>query len=221
MATDTIYGDIYGYLRSYSGTYATARAGTGSMDVEAATQYQLYVGQGVPAGTYSCYESYLAFDTSAIPDSNVVSDVKLYLYGDGSGPLQTHCTLEVRARDFGASVDSTDWVAGADLGDYTLLASHDTSGGWATDAYNVLTGNADFRAAINKAGYTRIMLNVDKHRAGDVPTNWSLPTVCSPKYSGTSEDPYIVVTHAPPASASYIPAVMRHHIIGRGIHVHG
>ena len=71
MATLTVYSDAAdGYLRSNSGTWSIARAGTGGSLVDW-TQIQM----GASSTAYYTREAFVSFDTSSIPDAAVISAV--------------------------------------------------------------------------------------------------------------------------------------------------
>lgn len=195
---DTIYGITGdGYIQSDSGTYSTARSGSNLLPDNGTPD--LYVGQAAFSGptTYYCFESFCGFDTSAIPDANVVSAVTLSLYMSND-QTTTDFTLQVRTKDWsnGGGLTTADWVAGASLTSGTLLASMSTAG--ISVGYITPTSVAAFLTAPGmKTGTVYVMLCSSRHASGNTPT---LDTVeflemRSADASGTTEDPYLTITH--------------------------
>lgn len=176
---------------SASGTYATARTG-GTLSVTNGSNAGF--GQNEFFG-YNCYEAFLDFDTSAIPDSETVTAVVLSIYGqsDGSG---TDFTMQARTYDFGTSVTTGDWISGASLSALTLLADK-TTVGFSTAAYTDFTSQgAAFNSAINLTGNTRMVLCSNRHIAGNTPTTGTFETVnfYTSEDTGTTRDPKLVIT---------------------------
>lgn len=193
MATLTAYStSADGYVRSESATYSTARSGAGLI---APTNTQaLIVGQQFSGGIYYCPELCLDFDTSSIPDDAVISAVDLSMYGFADFS-DTEFDIEVRLHDWGASLTTADWVAGADLGGKTLLASR-SSAGLSTAGYNAFTENgSNFRDNINKTGVTRILICSNRHRVGNTPTGEEWAAFYSADDADAGKYPKLVVTY--------------------------
>lgn len=192
MTTLTAYsGTGDGYITSASATYSAARSGTGTAANTTGTE--LIVANHLSGGTYTCAEGFIAFDTSSIDDSATVSAATLTvtLKTDLS---TTDFTLEARTHSWG-TLTTADWVAGADLGSLTLLASRSSSTMTVVNTAYALTSEAAFIDAINKTGSTEIILNNSRHRNGDVPTGLETQFYYSANESGTSRDPTLVVEY--------------------------
>jgi hypothetical protein len=195
VTTTTVYASAAdGRIESDSPTYATARAGNNLVASAANTtdvhgQWEFF--------NRRCYEAFLSFDTSGIPDGDTVSAATLDLYGQNDGST-TDFVSEARTKDWGASLTTADWVAGADLGSLTLQASRNTSAGWSTSAYNTYTSEAGFPAAVNKTGTTYLMMSSSRHRIGNDPGASGSEKVdaYSADDSGTTRDPKLTVVHA-------------------------
>jgi len=136
-------------------------------------------------------ESFLAFDTSSIPDGATITSVTLSLWGEADGSTQDF-TIEARLYDWGASLTGADWRSIADLGSLTLLASR-SSAGWAVGSYNVFTSEAAFLSNINKTGSTRFLLCSSRHRTNVDPSQNEYVHFEQAEASGTSNDPKLVV----------------------------
>lgn len=168
MATLTVYatvgfGSNSGRLESRSDNYDNARAGT-SVYI---SNFNFYVGQRMVSDTsYYVWEGFAEFDTSTIGTGSNVSSVALsaYLLGNNANVSYTE---EVRAYDFG-TLDTSDFVAGANLGNYTLVASLSATSSLATNQYHQYTNETVFISNINKSGYTRLFHSSSRTRAGTI-----------------------------------------------------
>jgi hypothetical protein len=197
MATAIIYADTSdGYISSSAvgaGAYTIVREGislSANDSFESITCGQRF---NIAQTAYYCYEMFLQYNTSTLPGDAVLTSVteSLYsLYGaDGEA-----FTQEVRSFDWGSSLETADWRAGANLGSYLLLSSLNTGG--ITAGYNIFPSTSNFRNAINKSGYTRLMHNSSRHRAGIAPTTYESTSWCSANYAGTTQDPKLTITYA-------------------------
>lgn len=198
-------------LRSGDNTsYANARAGS-NLDAQSGLSSGFIAGQGCSWAfgrdfLWNCAESCFRFDTSALGAGTTVTAVQLAIYGvsDDSG---TDFTVEARAVDLGAAVDTGDWVAGADLGALTRVATFDTSGGWATAGYNNFTEDgSNFQSAISLTGNTDVLLSSSRQAAGSSPSGDEHVSGYYANYTGTTRDPKLVVTHTPANTAPTITA---------------
>lgn len=195
---DTYFSqNVDGYVSGSSGTYATARSGAGSYVADSSSN-PLYFGQFLLTGTYTLYESFLSFDTSALPDADTISAAVLSGFLNDNHTSGSF-TLQARLQDWGTSVTTGDWVAGASLSGLTLLATLDTSL-FSTTAYYAFTDVA-MPANVNKTGVTRMLLCSSRLVSGTAPAGLEYGAFTI-DHSGTSNDPKLDVTHAaPPASA--------------------
>jgi hypothetical protein len=158
-----------------SGTYSAARSGTGSLGLFANPGADIRVGQTFFSGdTYNpsyvaLYEGFLDFSLASVTGTVVSATLSLGLGFDFS---DTDFAVEARTRDWGASLSTADWVAGASLGGLTLLATLATSGIGAVDAYKAMTqtGTALKDAVVAAgAGTLRILLCSDLTRLNNSP----------------------------------------------------
>ena len=179
-----------GYLWSTDISYPTAAdMGTTS----AVTTGDLVVGQNHPS-TYTCYESFILFDTATIPDSALIltATLSLWMSADYS---TTEFDVQARTKSWGATLEAADAVADHNLGALTLLASKNTSPAWSTTAYTDLTENgSNLRSAINKTGTTE-MIVCDSLQVGDpgtapIATEWVQPN----SGNASGKEPKLVVT---------------------------
>lgn len=166
-----------GYLESFGdqglgATYLATRAGSGSgvtLFTQVLTEFACgqisYPGDTYTGPYYDITESFLTFDTSTL--TGTITSAVLSLWFDTVNPADAD-TVEARLDDWGTSLTSADWVAGAGLGAKTLLASRLASS-VTTPAYNDLTDVA-MVANINRSGSTRIVLSTANTRNAVVPT---------------------------------------------------
>lgn len=194
MTTSTFYASTAdGQIESFNATYSTARSG-GTLTANTAGG-SANVGQ---VAGYSCYEAFLSFDTSAIPDGDIITAVTLSLDGTGATDgSDTDFTINARVYDWGASLTTADWIAGASLSGNTLVASRSTSG-WSAAGYNAFASEAAFLTAINKTGVTYLVISSSRHEAGATPSGNEYVGFATANNSGTANDPKLVVTHISP-----------------------
>jgi hypothetical protein len=197
----TVYSSADGFLMSENSSYALARA---SATYSFADINSVTVGQQIFAPSYYLSEAFLAFDTSEIAAGDEVTSAVLSLYGQLDGTT-TNFVMEAYASDWGASLGLTDWVAGADLGGLTLLASYDMAGGWPTNQYTNLSSEDAFLDAIVKEGTTRIVLVSNRMRLGTAPSNDEQVGVWM-HTKGSGYQPKLVVEYgaASPAATAFM-----------------
>ena len=190
----TVYADAsdtraYGYSLSYS-TARTTKYGESST---------LYCAQqrGTGPTSYLCYQVCLEFDTSSIPDTDVVSQVDLML--DGTTDFSTNdFTAEARAYDW----SSETWIAGDNLGNYDLLATWNSAD--YSSGYNTFTEEgSNFQEAIDKQGTTWVHISGANQRLNAQPSANEYVLFSNSETAGTTSDPKLVITHTiPPVEGS-------------------
>jgi hypothetical protein len=190
-----------GTLTSESTIYSDARAGTGPSPPVADTTASLFpVGQEFISGSlYRCHENFLRFNTGVLPDTAIIDAAYLTVFVQTISTVSF--TLEARTKAWGPTVTSADWVAGASLGGLTLLGSltgltlypGETYGGWYT-----FTSTAAFKTAVNRTGYTEIMISSSRLRTGTAPTAADELVEVQAFEAGTGLPAYLqVVYHMP------------------------
>lgn len=197
MTTTTIFSDLSdGRIQSVDAVYSVARAGSG-VDItfnDTSPDVLNLCGQ-LLSTNYFCWQLFLAFDTSVIPDTDTIDSAVLSMYGFDD--LSTDdFTVEARLHNWGGTLATTDFVAGADLSSKTLLATFATSTPWAAEAYNAFTSESAFVSNIEKTGTTYIMLSSSKQRLGTAPTQSERVRAYLADATGTTKDPKLVVTHS-------------------------
>jgi hypothetical protein len=190
MANYTIYASVAACIYSKSGTYSSARSGTGQTLDSALNVGQLYI-----ATFYYCFESFIGFTTSSVLGTVSSATLSAYLFQDNS---TTDFTVYARLRDFGSGAVTTgDWVAGASLSALTQLASKGTSGIGSTNAYKTFT-SSNLASNINTSGDTRIILTSSRHEGNNTPTGNEY--VSFTLATGSANAPYLSITddYVPP-----------------------
>jgi hypothetical protein len=145
-------------------------------------------------GNKVVYEGFVSFDTSSIPDTDTIDSATLSLTA-ATDASYTDFTIEARTKDWGASLTSVDWVAGADLSGLALLASYATASGWVGTTTYAFTSESAFRSAVSKTGTTYVMVSSSRTRVGNEPSGDEYVSTYSANQSGTTYDPKLVVTH--------------------------
>lgn len=196
-----------GYINSGDTTYANARAGTGSVLSASTGGSTALLGQLLAAGSYSCREAFVSFDTSSIDDAATITAAVLSIYWDDDFTDDGDFTIEARAHDWGATLTTADFVAGASLSSKTLLASLGTAS-WAT-GYNNLTSESAFVSAVNKTGTTYVLLASSDQRLNTAPTGQHYVSLQMAETSGTSQDPKLTVTYSPAVEGTGSPSLPR------------
>jgi hypothetical protein len=169
--TYTYYPVLDGSVYSYVGgnDYASCRAGSGLTASSTADNDPCGQAQFGTGGQFYIWEQFYSFDTAGIPaGATITSTFSLYGKDDQS---TNDFTIEARISDWGATLTTADWIAGASLGTPTLVASKSTSGGIATNAYTDFTSEAAFATSLNRTGPTRLLVSSSRHRLGNAPGN--------------------------------------------------
>ncbi len=200
--TDTIYGIANdGFIESNTGSsYSIARDGTETLIVGTTDGDNIKVGQrDDQCCTYYVWEGFMGFNTSSIGSDSVSSaTLSMYLLTDSSG---NEFTNQVRLKSWTTGgLTTSDWVAGGSLSASTLLATIDTSGIGSTLSYKTFTSTADFLTNINGSGNTELIINSSKEVNNTIPTQDEYVIWDDADTAGTTQDPKLVVIHAPAAS---------------------
>lgn len=197
MTTTVIYASTAdAFISSTNATYATAAAGS---SLSVTSNSELKVGQTT---AYLIQQIFLDFDTSAIGDTDVVSQVDLALYGK-QNTSTTDFTLTALSFDWSSGgVTTADWRTPAQLLALTTLATLSTSG-FTTSGYNTLTSaGAAFNSWVNLTGTSYLMVASSQNISSTAPTNDSYVVCHSTAVVGTTQDPKITVTHEAPGPIS-------------------
>ncbi len=206
MATVTIYSSSSdGYIMSEDsatpGVYADARAGTNNTTFTAySSSTYITVGQNYFTGSYStttydCYEGFISFDTSVLASAHLITAVTLALRGYNNGST-TDFEVEARIHDWGASLTTADYVAGASLSGKTKVATVNSSG--YSSSYMNFTSESGFASNLNLTGTTYIVLCSKEQTDNSAPTNGEYVGFYDQEYNPNSYTPKITVTYTDP-----------------------
>jgi len=187
------------YINSYSAVYATARSGSGSLFFKN-TASDLFVGQQLGSSTYNVYRSYLAFDTSTIPDGDTVTAVSLIVEVNYDYST-TNFTMYCYKYDWdGAETNTNLWAmdTAGSVGNAAAAVKETPEVAITTHARNAeLTFSGLTTAWVSKTGTTRYVLcsNRDKDGSGTAPTGNEYMRFYSADSSYETTRPALVVTH--------------------------
>lgn len=156
-------------LESRGTSQAAAADGTGGQFVDRGGQGSLYAGQTTAAGTYYAYQSFVRFDTRAIPADATITSVLLETSQNDDSSV-TDFSFEARAFDWTPPVVTANWRSRAQLAALPLRASVSTLGLPAAGTLFTWTSDPSFAAGINRGGWTGLVICSSRVRAGTVPT---------------------------------------------------
>lgn len=183
--------DTDGYVSSTNATYTTARSGSG---LAANTTADLRIGQSRPKD-YLVEEGFISFDTSGLPDDATIDAITLEMWLTTDSSTADFIT-EAREYDWGASLTTADFRAGANLSALTLMASINSSGIGATGAYKAFTSETAFLSATNiKTGVVYLNLSSSEQRLNSAPTGNEFLIWESANTASTTNDPRITIEY--------------------------
>lgn len=170
MSIATIYAaSPSGLILSTSATYANARAGAGLARTQWPTSGSA-LGQQLTGGTYNVWQTLLDFDTSGLPDAATIVEAYASFVASADSST-TNFTILAYLYDWGTTLDTSDFVAGANLSALTAFADYTIGGTISTSGYTNISRVADgATAGINKTGKTRLLLASANQRDNVAPT---------------------------------------------------
>jgi hypothetical protein len=204
MPTAVVFSDVSdNQVESSSAVYATAREGTGTLTLGDVTAvHPTNTGQKLADGVYSCYQTFLGFDTSSIAGVIEAVTLELWCTFDLS---QTDFTAEARLYDWGVTVEAGDFRPGSALDDLPLLATLPTLG-IAVAGYNEFT-EVDLVSYINQGGMTQFIVVSDRQRLDNAPTQDEHVDWASADFLSTTQDPKFTIvyneTELPPTDVMF------------------
>lgn len=195
----TIFGETSdGQIESNDASYATARLGS-NLVAESAGDH-ITVGQ-LTSANFFVYEGFLAFNTSSIIDTDIVSAIVLSLFLAINESDQDF-TFRVREFDWsGGGLLQDDWLGPSGMPSKPLLATLSTSG-LGTSAYSDFISEVAFLSINNlKVGTSYFLIHSSRHQDNNTPVGDEYVLIFSANTVGTSGDPKLTITHeaeAPP-----------------------
>lgn len=186
-------------------TFATIRAGAGNAAFPSETSSTAgQLAASTTSNQYGTLSRFVClFDTSSIPDTDVISSATLSLYGrnvvDGFGGSQAVGIVT------STPASNTNIVTGdyANFGT-TRQASDIDLGSWVTSAYNDFPLNATGLASISKTGITKFGARISGDIDNSAPTWGSSENAQGGTYAKDNGSlfPSLAITHAVPKSGT-------------------
>jgi hypothetical protein len=189
-----------GEVFSLSTVLASMQSGTGFTVTTTATSSRAGMNKSGP--NFQGFQFFLDFDTSSIPDTDVISSVTLSMVGDVNNSTQDFVT-EVYTYDFSTTVTSADWQNPTQIGALTLVASRNSSAFVGSSTYEAFTSEAAFLTEINKTGSTRLLVTSDRFRTSTTPAVAEFIAWNSSNDASSAKWPKLEVVHD--AAASDVP----------------
>lgn len=186
VVSSTADGALYG---ASSVSYSTARSTvTGAFTADELDQIGQYTDG---AGYFEVWQTFYAFDTSALTADAIITSAVLSLYAQGGATVDT---LECRLLNWGPTLTTADWTAGADLSGLTLLGSYNTAGGWGNSGYHDFSDVA-MSANVNKVGTTYVMVHGAKQRTGVAPSADETSSAAMADNATAAARPVLTITY--------------------------
>jgi hypothetical protein len=197
MGTVIIFQTNDSDVRCEDAVYANARAGTGTLTAANPASNLMTIGShSESGGIFTCREGFISFDTSLITETPSIA-----LYTEMSTSVFTGpggAVGHLRVRDYGSSVETSDFVAGADLPALTLVARIAQVDQLPVDVYHTWADVA-MAANIVPGGITRLIGSI-KAMEDNVAIGAGLQdsfSCRSSDYAGTATDPYMTLVVGP------------------------
>jgi len=207
--TDTFYAAEDGYVAK-TGTSLTwanliIAAGT-NVDRTSASTVPMGIHSSATSGQFNeLYRSIYVFSTGAtLPDGDDISSATFSLYGAGAGDNSLGADPDTNV--YAATPANEAAIAAGDFTNIgsTAFSTAITYAGWNTADYNDFTLNTAGKAAINKTGNTDLGVRNANHDVANSAPAWSsndysytLSYYSEQGGGGTTNDPKLVVVHAP------------------------
>lgn len=204
----TVYaGTGDGGIESHNPTFSTAISGSNLVANTGGTTH--WCGTTI-GGDYWVQQLFFGFDTSAIADTDTVSDATFSLWAN-TGNFSREMVFRGWTFDWSSGgLTTADWRTPAQLQALTELFSYPKSSAIGTTAYTDFTNTGTALAsAINKTGTTYILVSDDLNETSTAPlasnndVEWRMAN-----YSGTTSDPKLTITHAAGGGGTPIPVFM-------------
>lgn len=155
---------------------------------------------------YILDRAFFPFDTSSIPDTDVISSATLSLYVTGKSDTDAQLTAGLAV--YSSTQASVSTIATSDhaLTGTTAYSSAITYANITTSAYNSFAFNATGIAAISQTGDTKLSVKMVAD-SGNSPEAWQYNSghnnaiyIAATETAGSSQDPKLVVEAAPPVT---------------------
>jgi RHS repeat-associated protein len=195
-ATNFIGEQVWSSLRAGAGTYASS---TDNPNRLAGMKGGISMNQWVTLS-----RAIFSFDTSAIPDNDIITSATFSLYGSAKSDGGIRLLPDINLYEATAASSYNFTTANFAQMGAVPLSTAITYAGWSTTGYNRFVLNAAGLANISKTGVTKFGTRNAKYDAANVTPIWSenaphfLQGYLSQE-AGTAKDPMLVVVHAAPS----------------------
>lgn len=119
---------------------------------------------------FGVYETFVDFNLATAISNAATAVLSFARHADSW--LSQHLIVEARTYDWGATVQTTDFVPGANLSGLPLLATYDTTGSGTDELQNFTSNGTALKDAVVAAGagVLRVMLSSNRTRLATEPT---------------------------------------------------
>lgn len=190
MTVNIVFGVATdGFLRSSDASYTNAR--NGPADAATLGSGTAYYGQNNNGGEFATYQTFIGFNYSAVPATDMVVSCAVALHHSVQTGTSVARDLEVRAHPWqSGGVSVADWRTGAQLGALVLSAVVKNV---QNSAGKVCMGGSDeLLGAMSVATVMDFVLMTSRQRAGNQATTDEAGYVSMAEASGTANDPQMI-----------------------------
>jgi hypothetical protein len=200
MSTLVVYANGGGDVSSSSTTNATTCYNGANLAAASGTTLTAGTYRASSGPTWNAYIGYLGFDTSALTAESVVSAALFSLYCTNDQIVSTPGQTRIRLHDWGASVDTGDWLTPATAAGKTLLATAENTAISSSARYTFV--DVAGAANVNLTGTTRVIVSGGEFEASSPGAGgsafYAYAVFATSAYSGTTNDPYLTITYEGP-----------------------
>lgn len=190
-----------GYVGNDGTTYATVRGAADGNNADYTAQ-TMNMGQYLSGSTYYVWRVFLPFDTSGLPDGDVISAATLHQYCEGDrSTVDFNFALVEATQASPSQLVVGDFSKCGDLSNPTLWSSVVNTADVTASTWIEIGLNAAGRAGINKTGWTKIGIRSEEDYAnsGSPPTGYEYLQLTSSTWAANA--PYLSITYSAPAAA--------------------
>lgn len=201
-SVDGYAGSFYTTGTSWATIRSTDHSGPPALADDSGTGMNILI-SGTASSWTRIYHPILLFDTSALPDTAVITAVTLNIR---CGSVQDDLSMSPDVVVVSSNPASNTAIA---YGDYDTLGTTEYSnvisyGSFSAGNWNTFTLNSSGRAAVSKTGVTKLGLREHTHDLHNSEPSYagasaiSFVTFYSADYTGTTSDPYLTITYVIP-----------------------
>lgn len=198
-SSDTFYGTTEdAFLRNDRLDFEESRNATCADYISPTSLTSLRVGMNLWSSNYEIHRTYNFFDTSDLPDDDVIDSARFHFYRawDGSTEDFDICWVEVFT---GTPVDDCDFLTGDSIGE-NIGGSWNTSNDVGAQYYSMLLDSLYW---LNKTGVTKVGMRDDQDISSESSSNQRLYNYGS--QDNVSDKPYIEVWYHTPTVGELSP----------------